>query len=150
MSFPTVTATPAPTPSLKRVTTDHPLVAYFVLAFAGTWLTVLPVLLSRSGLGVLPFTVPFRPFQLLATFTGPTLAAVLVTAASDGRAGVSRLLRRYGQWRVGLPWYLLVLFGYVMIDLLAMTFAAPRPALHAIVQGWPVIFTTYLPAVLTI
>ena len=150
MSFLALTTTPAPTSSLKRVIADHPLVAYFVLAFAGTWLTVLPVLLSRSGLGVFPFTLPFLPFQLLATFTGPTLAALLVTAASDGRAGVSRLLRRYGQWRVGLPWYLLVLFGYVMIDLLAMTFAAPRTALHAIVQGWPLIFTTYLPAVLTI
>ena len=45
----TITTThPASTASLKQVIIRHPLVAFFVLAFAITWLSVLPMTLSRT------------------------------------------------------------------------------------------------------
>ena len=69
---------------LKR----HPLATYFVMAYAFTWLTVLPVMLSSNGFGLLPFAIPFAPFQLLGSFTGPALSALIVTAVTSGRAGV--------------------------------------------------------------
>ena len=34
-----------------------------------------------------------------------------MTAVTQGRAGILQLLRRYVLWRVGIPWYLLVLPG---------------------------------------
>jgi hypothetical protein len=48
---------------------------------------------------------------LLAGLAGPTLASFVMTAATSGKAGVRHLLHRYVLWRVGLHWYLLVLFG---------------------------------------
>ena len=69
----------------------------------------LPVLLARNGVGLLPFTLPAEPLQTIAAFTGPTLAAFIVTAATSGAAGLRQLLRRIGQWRVGAGWYLLAL-----------------------------------------
>ena len=68
----------------------HPLLFYFLIAFAGTWLVEAPVVLSRTGTGLLPFTIsePLAALMLAAaTFTGPTLSAFVMTGAVDGRAG---------------------------------------------------------------
>ncbi len=69
----------------------HPLVAFFALAYALTW-WVYPLLYLSPLLG------------LLGMF-GPALAAILVTALTEGRAGVGLLLRRVWHWRVPLPWW---------------------------------------------
>jgi membrane protease YdiL (CAAX protease family) len=94
------------------VLSRHPLSFFFLIAFAGAWLVEAPVVLSRTGTGLLPFTIP-GPLQALtiaaATFTGPTLSAFVMTGVIDGRAGVHRLLRRYVLWRVKLRWYLFIL-----------------------------------------
>jgi len=148
----TATQQPAPSSSLKRLINRHPLVAYFVVAFAGTWLFLLPIVLSQRGSGLLPFTLPdvaFIVLYLLAVYTGPTLAAFLVTAATSGKAGVRHLLRRYVQWRVGLRWYLLVFFGYPVIHLLAASVVLGAAPLNALAQRWPLFFTFYLPNLLT-
>jgi hypothetical protein len=57
----------------------------------------------------LPFHVP----DILGLFAGwgPGLAAVIVTGALSGKAGVKNLFRRYLIWRVNIGWYLLALFG---------------------------------------
>ena len=99
----------------------HPLLFYFLIAFAGTWLVEAPVVLSRTGTGLLPFTIsePLAALMLAAaTFTGPTLSAFVMTGAVDGRAGVHRLLRRYVQWRVKLRWYLFILLVIPASELL--------------------------------
>jgi uncharacterized protein len=136
---------------MKSYLTRHPISAYFTLAFAGTWLFLAPIVLSQNGLGWLDFTVPFGVFALLfilATYMGPTLAAVVVTAVLEGKAGVRKFLRRYVQWRVGVRWYLIALFGYLLVSLVAMTFIlGAEPWLH-VVREWPKLLTTFLPAVL--
>jgi uncharacterized protein len=42
-----------------------------------------------------------------------------MTGATEGRAGIRRLMHRYVLWRVGLRWYLVVLLGPPVIILLA-------------------------------
>lgn len=99
----------------------HPLVFFFLIAYAGSWLIEVPIALSETGTGLLPFTIP-RPLLALAiaaaTLLGPTLAAFIVTYMTEGRIGIRRLLRRYVLWRVGLRWYLFVLLGIPAIELL--------------------------------
>lgn len=129
----------------------HPVVAYFVLAFAGTWLLDAPLVLGKTGLGLLPFSVPLALYAALfvaGAYAGPTLAAYTVTAATSGRAGGRQFFRRYGQWRVGVRWYLLVLFGYPLIALVAATAWLGAAPWQALLANWPLFFTTYLPAVL--
>src|SRR5688500_18777795 len=87
--------------SIRNVLASHPLISYFVLAFIGTWLLVAPMILGQDGLGLLPYSVPFAIYVVLfiaSSFTGPTLAAVAVTAALDGKEGVKHFFRRYAQW----------------------------------------------------
>jgi membrane protease YdiL (CAAX protease family) len=85
---------------------------------------------------------------LAASFTGPTLAALAVTAALEGKQGVKHFLRRYGQWRVGVPWWLLMLFGFPAIYLIAASIWMGAEPLQAVVRQWSVFFATYLPGVL--
>ena len=118
MSTTTTSSQAATTSPLKRLIIRHPLIAFFVIAFAGSWVATLPLVLAQNGLGLLPYTIPeiglvplAEWFAIPASILGPTLAAFTVTAITTGKAGVRQLLRRYVLWRVGVRWYLLVLVG---------------------------------------
>jgi len=90
----------------------RPLTAFFVLAYLGSWVAWSPWWLSRSGIGVLPFQLPFSAvagINQLGLFAGPFAAALLVTRIAEGRDGLRSLLRRIVQWRVHPAWYLLAL-----------------------------------------
>jgi uncharacterized protein len=104
----------------QGVLARHPLTFYFIIAYAGSWLIWLPLALSEDGTGLLPFSSPL----LLATFgfaafLGPFLSGFVMTGATEGRAGIGRLLRRFVLWGVGLGWYLFVLLGAPSILALA-------------------------------
>ena len=133
----TTTATPS------RTTTKwtFPLVAYFVLAYALSWLILVPAgfgLLPDSSAGVLSNVAPF----------GPAVAAFVVTALTGGRHAVGRLLRRLVQWRVGVGWYLLVILGVPFVELLGAFAVLGSVPLDDLAQNWTLFFTGYLPAVL--
>lgn len=56
--------------------------AYFVIAYLGTWLVDLPVLLGKGGLGLFPFSFGDASILVvfLSAYSGPLLATFLVTA----------------------------------------------------------------------
>lgn len=151
------TSLPAVSSPLKRLITRHPLIAFFVLAFAGTWIAFLPLVLAQNGLGLLPYTIPeigpYPPsylFAVLGALLGPTLASFTVTAITTGKTGMRQLLRRYVIWRVGLRWYLLVLVGVPLFQLVCSSVVLGIAPLTALIQQWPLYFTTFLPNVLII
>ncbi|MBV9454042.1 MAG: CPBP family intramembrane metalloprotease [Rubrobacter sp.] len=91
----------------------YPLVFFFIIAFAGTWLLELPYLRFADGAGLLPFgwPIPFVVGGVIPPFTGPFLAGFIMAGVTEGRAGILRWLRRIVLWRVGLRWYLFALIG---------------------------------------
>ena len=117
----TANASERPATPRAGLLTRHPLTLYFILAYAGTWLVTVPFALSANGVGLLPFGIPDGSVIFVSAmwvFLGPTLAAFIMTGATEGRAGIGRLLRRYVLWRVGLRWYLVVLLGPPVLILL--------------------------------
>ncbi|MFB0538372.1 MAG: hypothetical protein ACETWR_25800, partial [Anaerolineae bacterium] len=78
----------------------HSLVIGIVLMFALTW----PL---YSGLG-------------LFVGYGLALASLIMTGLTLGDAGVRALLRRFLIWRVGVQWYLVILFGPAILVLAAI------------------------------
>jgi len=72
---------------LSSVVKRHPIVTFFVLAYALTW-PVIPLVSVSPLLGI-----PAR--------RGPALAAIIVTSLADGRSGLMDLLSRLVRWRVG-------------------------------------------------
>jgi membrane protease YdiL (CAAX protease family) len=157
MSTTTTTSQPATTSPLKRLIIRHPLIAFFVIAFAGAWIVTLPLVLAQNGLGLLPYTIPeiglvplSEWFAIPASILGPTLASVTVTAITAGKAGMRQLLRRYVLWRVGIRWYLFVLVGVPLFQLVCSSVFLGIAPLTAFIQLWPLYFTTFLPNVLII
>jgi membrane protease YdiL (CAAX protease family) len=137
--------------SIQAWITGHPIAAYFLIAFGGTWLLDSPMVLGRDGLGIVPFSVPIPIYAvlfILGSYAGPTLAALLVTHALEGKAGIKTFLRRYFQWRVGVRWYLIVFFAYPSVYILAALIWLGPAALQNILPQWSAFFTTYLPAML--
>jgi hypothetical protein len=91
----------------------HPLLFYFLIAYAFSWLAWLPLVLSEDGADLLlSFSTPigFDASLAIASF-GPTVAAFIMAGITEGRAGIHRLLRKIVLWRVGLRWYLFALVG---------------------------------------
>jgi hypothetical protein len=154
MSTIVTTSQPATSSPLKRLIIRHGLVAFFVIAFAGTWIALLPLVLAQNGLGLIPYTFPdliYPPaywFAILGAILGPTVASFTVTAITTGKVGVRQLLRRYVLWRVGLRWYLLVLVGVPLIQLICSSIFLGIAPLTAFIHEWPLYFTTFLPNVL--
>jgi membrane protease YdiL (CAAX protease family) len=82
--------------SVSSVVKRHPLITFFVLSYALSWLAW-PV----WALGLYPISPVFS--------FGPFLAALVVLAITNGKTGVGGLLRRMVRWRVGLRWYAVAL-----------------------------------------
>lgn len=136
---------------LKRLMSDHQLTAYFVLAFALSWIPIIPMTLSRNaGVGLLSYDLPdilMYVLLVLTIFSGPTLAALIVTGVTEGREGVRQFLKRFIQWRVGLRWYLVALFIILSIWVLAYTAVIGLPVLVGAVTHGSLLVTVFLPFV---
>lgn len=94
---------------------NHPLVTFYVLAFALAWCIKIPVVLSNTDNIVL---------RLLPSFF-PAIAALVTAAIIAGRRGVGDVLRQVGKLRVSPIWYLIALIGPMVLNLLAIVLALP-------------------------
>jgi membrane protease YdiL (CAAX protease family) len=96
----------------------RPLAAFFVLAFAFSWLPSASYLATRSGPTILS--------------CGPALAAIVVISLTSGKQGVKALFRSMVQWRVGLRWWAVAIFTPIVLSGLAaclnIAFGAPTPS----------------------
>jgi membrane protease YdiL (CAAX protease family) len=114
------TATPVqpatPQRGIKAVLARHPLVSYFLIAFAFSWLLFLPGPLMYYG--VLNLNPSVLGVLGIAGLLGPIFSGFVMTATTEGRAGVGDLLRRIVLWRVGLRWYLFALLGIPVVMVL--------------------------------
>jgi uncharacterized protein len=130
---------------------QHPIVAYFTLAFAGSWALQMPMVLGTNGLSIFPYAVPdvlFLILFILSVYAGPTLSAFVVTNALEGKEGRRKLLRRYVQWRVGWIWYVLAILGFPIIYLIASSIVLGGVPLADLKTNWSTFFSTYLVALL--
>src|ERR671914_498570 len=78
----------------------HPLVTFFVLAFAITWVVWVP---RAAG-------VPLGVLGQVWTWI-PAIAALLAAARTGGRVAMRDLGARLVRWRVGWQWYAVVILG---------------------------------------
>ena len=119
-----------------------PIPAFFLLTFAIAWSIWLP----------LGLFMPENYFLSLPGAWSPTISAIILIGLSEGRGGLKRFLRKVLHWRVGLRWYLVVLFGIAVIAYLAigvgLLFGVPSPSVmlpgglprEALIGFLPIIF----------
>jgi uncharacterized protein len=91
--------------SVYTLISRYPLIAFFAIAYSLTWIGwIMP---DRIYTGTLLSGMLAVPFLLLVP--GPLYAALIVTAATEGRSGVAALLRKFTIWRVGWGWFAVAL-----------------------------------------
>src|SRR5919107_6462393 len=98
----TDTAAQRPDAAREGLLARHPLISFFGMAFAFSWIAWSPWVLSEEGVGLLPYPVSSLPWLPLGIFLGPTLSGFIMTGITEGRAGVRRLLHRIVLWRGGV------------------------------------------------
>lgn len=101
---------------LRRAVSRQPLVAFVALAYLLSWSWWVPLALTgetvRTGAGW-PTHLP--------GLLGPAIAAMIVTALAEGRAGLRSLARRTIRWRAGAWWWSVpILLGAAALALLAV------------------------------
>jgi len=132
--------------STRGILARYPLPLFFTMAYVFTWLAVSPMILSRAGL--IRLDLPVELVQIVGALAGPALAGVIVTAGTEGRAGVGRLLRRVIQWKVGVVWYLVLLLGPLAVLTLTAGAFLGVSFLRDFLYGLPLLPAQYLPFVL--
>ena len=105
--------------SVVQVIRKHPLFFYFLLAYAITWILLIPYTLSAWGIIQGDWTVAF----ILHTF-GPALAAIALTGIIEGKTGLQGLRDRVRQWRIGWQW---LLFIFAVIPTMLMLGVIVQP-----------------------
>jgi membrane protease YdiL (CAAX protease family) len=108
----------APLARLADAIRRQPLPAFFVLAFAYSWLPSLIYAFTGSGPTILS--------------CGPALAAFTVLGLTDGKAGLKRLFGSMLKWRAGWRWWAAALLGPAVLAGLAtalnLALGAPTPS----------------------
>jgi membrane protease YdiL (CAAX protease family) len=127
--------------SLQQVMRQHPLFFFFLMSYAFSWIISIPYVLSVWGILKGNFTFMF----ILKPFVGPTLAAIIMTGITEGKAGLLRLRQRLQQRRAGWQWYLFILLGIPALLLLGIiiqpgTLASFQGLTPALLVSYPVYF----------
>ena len=87
---------------------NKPLLSFFVLAYGITWLLWMPaVILGLPAIN--PTTQAPSLYVLPGIAIGVAGSAFLMTALTQGKAGVRRLLQRLTWWQVAPQWFAVAL-----------------------------------------
>jgi membrane protease YdiL (CAAX protease family) len=113
------------TKSMRAALARRPLLAFFLLAFAASWVLWLPLLYGHFKYGWTtwegnPWTNPRTMLGMLGSL-GPAISATVLTYVLEGQEGVGQLLRRMLQWRVGFVWWLVGLYAFWLVGSLVST-----------------------------
>ena len=116
---------------MRRLLKAYPLASFFALAYAVTWLLWAPMVIA----GVPAFSetrhIP-SIYALPAVAVGVTGTAFFMTAITQGRAGVRRMLKRLTCWDVGIRWYVVALLLIPLTELLITAAVAGPQILRAL------------------
>ncbi len=97
----------------------HPLVIYFILAYAFTWPLSWWVSSSPSQAGQSAGALVAASLLVNGlVLGGPALAAVLVAAVTEGRSGLKKLFGAILIWRISPWWYVFILAFPLALNLL--------------------------------
>jgi membrane protease YdiL (CAAX protease family) len=121
---------PAPVVQPASLVRRHPVIAYWLLTLAISWLIWLPLIVQAQGWADL--NVPFA-LHYLGAF-GPMLAALIITWLTGGGAGLTELWSRIIRWRVGwVAWLAAVgspIALYALSAVVTLAMGNPLPDLY--------------------
>src|ERR687897_1879536 len=117
--------------TIKTFIKRHPVLSYFVLAFAISWGAILiAVGLGPGGFSATPQQFQMAvPYAVPAMILGPGVAGLFMIDFLYGRAGLSEFRSRLLKWRVGARWYAVALLTAplsMIAALLVLSLSSPE------------------------
>ncbi len=100
----------------KGIINRHPLVSFYILAYAISWVIWMPIILSYFPGQTIPEGL--MGASMFLGPVGPFIAAIVITGISEGKEQVRNLLRKLIQWRVSWSWYLVAIFLFLILSIL--------------------------------
>lgn len=113
---------------------NRPVLSFFVLAYALSWLLWTPMLFA----GIPPFSaVTHTPslYLLPGIALGVTGSAFVMTALTQGRQGVRRLVQRLLWWRVGIVWFAVAIALIPLLEIATALALGEPGVLRALTPG---------------
>jgi membrane protease YdiL (CAAX protease family) len=117
---------------LQNFMRQHPLFSFFFMAYAFSWIILIPYILSQWN--ILPNTNVFMIFFGLTAFVGPALSAYIMGRITEGKDGWLNMKKRFRRFKVGWIWYVFILFGIPLVMTLGISIL---PGALASFQGIP-------------
>lgn len=117
---------------LQSFMRQHPLFSFFFMAYAFSWITLIPYILSQWN--ILPNTNIFAIFFALTAFVGPALSAYIMGCITEGKDGWPNMKKRFRRFKVGWIWYVFILLGIPLVMMLGISIL---PGALASFQGFP-------------
>jgi CAAX protease family protein len=113
---------------IKVFMKGYPVLTYYILTFIISWgglvLAVGPGGFANADV----WKTASLAFAVMAMLAGPTIAGLLMTSITEGRAGFRQLFSRLLKWRVGIGWYAVALLPAPILSvivLLALSLTCP-------------------------
>ncbi len=103
--------------SLRTLAQRDPLIVYLLLNYAISWSFLYPC--YQAILNAEEDTFPLWALIGIPGGFGPSIAALIITALNEGKAGVKQLLRKFRYFNVHWKWYLIVLLLPIVLYFLA-------------------------------
>jgi uncharacterized protein len=127
--------------NLTRTIKNHPVIAFYILAFVFSWLGWIPQALYGRGLS--SFDSPLLNFLAVG---GPTLAAVTVILLIKEKGGLRKLFGALFKLRISIIWYVFVFgFWFVVTAIVLGIRAIFGQALPSFSQfGWIGLFPVFV------
>lgn len=132
---------------MTKFVRDNPLLTFFGLSLVGSWLVWAPWYLSYNGMGFIPTTFSDTVIlflHVIGMFTGPFLAALVVSRLADGPGAPLALISRMFQWGENPLWYVAALVAVPVAVGAGYVTLIGRPGTPS--PGWslPVLFLMFI------
>lgn len=114
---------------MKEFIKKIPVIFYFTLACAISWLSLLPVIGIDGFLGRSVPSDNQIALLFLAMCAGPSIAGILSVYLSDGRDGFKKLVSGLVRWRVKLRYFMIALFTVpvlTIVTFLILSLSSPK------------------------
>lgn len=106
--------------TIKAFIERHPVLSYFIIAFAISWGGFV-IVVGPGGFKNTDWQAdPSFLLAVMAMLAGPSLAGLLMTGIVDGKAGFSKLISRLIKWRVSTHWYGIALLPAPVLSMIAL------------------------------
>lgn len=114
---------------MRALIKQIPVLFYFTLACAVSWLSLLPIIGIDGFLGKTNPPDNQMPLLFAAMCSGPLLACILSIYLVDGLDGFKELLSRLVKWKIKFRFYILALFtapALTMVAFLLLSLFSPK------------------------